>query len=110
MSSRLLQKTVLITGASAGIGAATAHEFAAAGSNLILVARRIDLLNALRSDLLAKFRNIDIEVHQLDVSSREEVTKLAENIASRGKHVHVLVNNAGLALSLTKSWEISDAE
>ena len=84
----LVDATVLITGASSGIGAACAEAFAAAGAKLILCARRVDKLTDLVRRIAA-----EAEVIELDVRDRDAV-----NAALAGpRDVDVLVNNAGLA-------------
>lgn len=83
----LLDATVLITGASSGIGEACARAFAARGSRLILCARRRDRLTALADALPT-----EVEVIQLDVRDRPAV-----RAALGDRDVDVLVNNAGLA-------------
>lgn len=88
-------KTVLITGASAGIGAACARAFAATGARLLLAARRLDRLTALASEL----RSTDgIEVHELEMDVRDLglVTRGIGDLPDEWRGVDVLVNNAGL--------------
>jgi hypothetical protein len=84
----LIDATVLITGASSGIGAACAAAFAKAGARLVLCARRRDRLEAIAGDL-----DTEVELLELDVRDRQSVT------AALGERddVDVLVNNAGLA-------------
>ncbi|KAH9267271.1 hypothetical protein BASA84_000753 [Batrachochytrium salamandrivorans] len=67
MAARLVGKTVLITGASAGIGAACAREFANAGSNLILTARRTDRLQTLTDGFAKDFPSIKVLPLTMDV-------------------------------------------
>jgi len=82
-------ETVCITGASAGIGEATARRFAALGHKLVLVARREERLLALQKELGG-------EIVLLDVSDAASVQKATERFSG----VTVLVNNAGLAMGL----------
>ena len=93
-----MSKIALITGASAGIGAATAHLFASHGYDLLLLARREDRLEKLSSDLMAKF-SIKIRYLVVDVRNKEEVDQL-EDLESDWKKIDVLVNNAGLSQGL----------
>jgi NADP-dependent 3-hydroxy acid dehydrogenase YdfG len=88
-----------ITGASAGIGEATAHMLAANGFNLILIARRADKLSAL-ADTLHKQYNISTLLQTLDVRNREAVTDTIEQLPQEWKNIEVLINNAGLASGL----------
>jgi NADP-dependent 3-hydroxy acid dehydrogenase YdfG len=80
-------KVVVVTGASSGIGAATATLFANNGFQVIAGARRIDRLQAVAAT------NPKIEVHELDVTNQDSVDKFIENL--NGRAVDVLVNNAG---------------
>ena len=84
----LVDATVLITGASSGIGAATAAAFAAAGARLVLCARRGDRLERLAADL-----DTQVDTLVLDVRDRDAVTAALSGLDP----IDVLVNNAGLA-------------
>jgi 3-hydroxy acid dehydrogenase/malonic semialdehyde reductase len=97
--NRLQGKTVLVTGASAGIGEATARAFAALRANLILCARRQDRLIALKGELEQSFE-ISVTIHALDVRDRAAVESFVASLASSGTVPDVLVNNAGKALGL----------
>lgn len=94
----------LITGASAGIGEACAHAFAAAGYALVLTARRVEKLEALAAELRAK-HGVSVDVFGLDVRSREAVDALAVANSTRFGGVDVLVNNAGLARGMESLQE-----
>ena len=87
-------KTALITGASSGIGLAYAHEFARRGSNLILVARRQDALDALASEITGKTGRT-VTTIALDLASLDAGQKLVGLIAEKGLKVDFLINNAG---------------
>ncbi len=93
-------KTVLITGASAGIGEACARKFAAEGARLILTARRLDRLAKLAA-------GIDTETHliQLDLRDRKAVTEAIAGLRDTWREIDVLVNNAGLGRGLGKLHE-----
>jgi NADP-dependent 3-hydroxy acid dehydrogenase YdfG len=80
-------KVAVITGASSGIGSATATLFANNGFQVIAGARRVDRLQAVAAT------NPKIEVHELDVTNQDSVDKFIENL--NGRAVDVLVNNAG---------------
>ena len=84
----MVDATVLITGASSGIGAATAQAFAASGSRLILCARRLERVEELAAGL-----DTETEVFALDVRDREAVFAALDS----RDDIDVLVNNAGLA-------------
>lgn len=99
MISRLAGKWVLITGASAGFGASAAKAFAAAGSNLILGARRLDRLQGLIPEC-RKAGAPHVEVHALDVAQTSSVDNFAAWVRSSAPRVDVLINNAGGAHGL----------
>ncbi|CAG8519267.1 11736_t:CDS:2 [Ambispora gerdemannii] len=105
---RLEGKFVLITGASAGIGEACAKEFAAAGSNLVLTARRLDRIENLKSDLSKKYPQLKIHTHQLDVRDKVNVDKLVPGLPSEFKDIDILVNNAGLVIGIDKIDNVTD--
>src|SRR5260363_5011 len=86
---------VLITGASSGIGAATARAFVKAGSSVMAAARRRDRLQSLAEELGPKLLPL-----QLDVRAPATLSKLPESLPQDFSEVDVLVNNAGLALGL----------
>jgi len=97
---RLHDATVLITGASAGIGLACAEAFADAGARLILSARRRDRL----ADLAAR---LDAEAHvlELDVTDADAVQAAIDGLPEEWRAIDVLVNNAGLAKGLAPVYE-----
>jgi len=105
MYPRLKDKVVLITGASAGIGEWTARLFAASGSNLVLTARRVEKLDALKKDLELKHSGIKIFTSALDVRSRQSVDQLIKAIPNEMSEIDILVNNAGLALGVKHTHE-----
>jgi short-subunit dehydrogenase len=89
-------QTALITGASTGIGAVFARTLAAAGANLILVARSEDKLRTLAAELAAAHR-VRVDVLPVDLAAPEAGAELADRVAALGRTVDVLVNNAGFA-------------
>lgn len=90
-------QTIFITGASAGFGAASARLFAADGKRLVLAARRIEPLLALKEELEGK---AEVHIIPLDVRDREAVQGAVEGLPERFREIDVLLNNAGLALGL----------
>jgi len=100
----LKNKTVLITGASSGIGRATAYAFAAEGARLLLAARRLDLLQA-EVKPLKTAGAADVYTLGLDVTVRSSVGALPEQLPSAWQQIDVLVNNAGLSRGLDKLYE-----
>jgi 3-hydroxy acid dehydrogenase/malonic semialdehyde reductase len=87
---------VFITGASSGFGKATAEKFAQAGYQLILNARRLDRLEALKTHLVATYGS-QVLLLPFDVRNREEVAQQLDNMPAAWQKIDVLVNNAGLA-------------
>ncbi len=102
--TNLTQKTVLITGASSGIGLACAEAFAREGARLILTARRKERLDALALDLKKKHDTETLTI-QLDVRSQPAVEKAVQTLPSGWQDIEVLVNNAGLSRGLDKLHE-----
>jgi 3-hydroxy acid dehydrogenase / malonic semialdehyde reductase len=109
--NRIEGKTVLITGASAGIGRASALAFAGRGARLVLVARRRDRLEALKRELDTEHGSA-ATIRQLDVRNRADVEELAEDLGTEGLDPDVLVNNAGLSrgLDLLHEGRVEDWE
>ncbi|OFX25286.1 MAG: hypothetical protein A2033_07595 [Bacteroidetes bacterium GWA2_31_9] len=91
-------QTVLITGASSGIGKETAYVFAKNNYNLILIARRKDVLENIKIDIESKFKiNVTIIILDLsDINSSNEVYRI---IKEKNLLVDILINNAGFGLS-----------
>jgi NADP-dependent 3-hydroxy acid dehydrogenase YdfG len=97
----LKDKTVLITGASSGIGEACAKAFAREVSKLILIGRRTKLLKKLSDDLAAQF-DIKALTVSLDIRDKNQVKKTIENLPEQYRSIDILINNAGLARGVTK--------
>lgn len=96
----------LVTGASSGIGQATAEKLAESGFSLILLARRKERLEQLRSKLLKINANIQVFVFEADISDSQKLAQLAEDHREVFSKVTTLVNNAGVALGKS-SFEMS---
>lgn len=107
----LKNKIVCITGASSGIGAACASEFAKQGCALLLAARRIDRLEALAVGLRSQ-HGVRVHTVKLDVTNQKEVAQTFTSLAQDWQTIEVLVNNAGLTRGLTTlhEGEIQDWE
>jgi 3-hydroxy acid dehydrogenase / malonic semialdehyde reductase len=95
----LKDKIIFITGASSGIGSACARLFAAQGAQLLLCARRIDLLR-IQADELRKEYKCKVHAFQLDVRRRTDVTRILDGLPEEWKGIYLLINNAGLARGL----------
>lgn len=100
----MTHSTVLITGASAGIGEACARLFAARGARLILWARRSDRLSALGKELHAEF-GCEIFTTVVDIRNRPTVEQAIADLPDSWKSIDVLVNNAGLSRGLSPFHE-----
>lgn len=87
----LSEKTILITGASSGIGEAAARELAAAGAKLVIGARRIDRLRALAEEL-----GPQVAAQELDVTDPQSFEAFAAAAVERFGRIDVLINNAGV--------------
>ncbi|MCT4622793.1 MAG: SDR family NAD(P)-dependent oxidoreductase [Schleiferiaceae bacterium] len=90
-----MSKIALITGATSGIGMATAFKMAEQGYNLILTGRREDRLQSIKTKLLEL--NIEVLTLCFDIRLRTEVEQAVSGIPKEWKNIDVLVNNAGLA-------------
>ena len=93
-----MSKTVVITGASSGIGKALAIEFAQRGYHLGLAARRLDKLDALRAEiaLLPGCQNLQVEIIELDVNNTSAVGPALHTLFSHLNQVDVVIVNAGV--------------
>ena len=88
----------LVTGASMGLGEAFAEALAARGTNLVLVARSFDTLNALAKRLTEQYR-VQAIVLTADLAERDAVTRISEELERQHIAVDLLVNNAGFGLT-----------
>ena len=109
MMVSLQKKTVLITGASSGIGAACALSFAQAGAALVLLARRRERLEELQRRLEGNHGS-DAIVMVGDVSQRDQITRAFQALPKRWQAVDILVNCAGGALGVAPEWEARPEE
>jgi short-subunit dehydrogenase len=89
-----MKNTALITGASSGIGKELARIHAAKGGDLILVARRIELLNSLKEELVQKYK-VTVQVIQKDLSVLGSSQAVYDEVTQNGWQVDYLFNNAG---------------
>lgn len=96
-------KTILITGATSGIGEACARKFAVMGSNLILNGRNMDKLERLKHELTAL--GIEILTLPFDVRDRQAMHQALDSLQGQWKAIDVLINNAGLVLGMDKEHE-----
>jgi NAD(P)-dependent dehydrogenase (short-subunit alcohol dehydrogenase family) len=105
LDDALAGRVVLVTGASSGIGRATALRIGAAGGTVLLVARTTEALEEVRAEIAA--RGGCAEVHTCDLRDMEAVDLLAAEILERHGRVDVLINNAGRSIrrSVDESYE-----
>lgn len=101
MENRLKGKLVLITGASAGIGAATARFFAQSGCDLALNARRQERLENMKQELEEAYEN-DVKIGAFDIRDRSACRSFIESLS---RPVDILINNAGLAKGVDAVYE-----
>ncbi len=94
-----MKKIVFVTGATAGIGEACAHKFAANKYNVIISGRRKERLEKVASELTEK-HGVDVYTIEMDARDRDQVKAAVAGLPKEWKNIDVLVNNAGLALGL----------
>lgn len=97
-------KIVFISGASSGIGEATARRFAKEGAILLLCARNMEKLHSLKGELEKEY-GVKVYVYELDVRDKKAIDEVFENMPKELRNIDILVNNAGLAQGLEKVQE-----
>ncbi|MGO9818064.1 MAG: SDR family NAD(P)-dependent oxidoreductase [Acidocella sp.] len=98
-------KTILVTGATAGFGAAFARRFVRDGHRVIATGRRVERLEALAKEL-----GENLLPAPLDVTDANSVAGFLDTLPEAWRRIDVLVNNAGLALGLSPAWEADLAD
>ena len=96
-------KTVMITGATSGIGEACAYRFAHEGYNVIIAGRRKEKLDSLKAEL--EKEGISVTLLCFDVRDRIQVKEALDNLPAEWKKIDVLINNAGLARGLEPEYD-----
>lgn len=99
-----MNKTILITGASSGIGEGCARKFASQGARLILNARSTDKLRTLAEEMKQKY-NSECYVLPFDVRDRDSAAAALNALPEEWKSIDILINNAGLAIGVDKEYE-----
>jgi len=100
-----MPKTILVTGATAGFGAAFSRRFVADGHRVIATGRRVDRLAGLAEEL-----GENLLPAKLDVTDAAAVAGFLETLPETWREIDVLINNAGLALGLSPAWESDPAD
>jgi short-subunit dehydrogenase len=105
--SENVRRTVLITGASAGIGAAFARVFAQHGFDLVLISRRLDRLEAIAEEI-RRAQNVRVRIGREDLADPGAPARLQNGLVNDGVAIDALVNNAGYGIAgryLASPWE-----
>ena len=97
MSPSLQGRRALVTGASSGLGVDFARVLAGMGCHLVLVARREELLRAVRDEIASR-HGVQVDVVPMDLATPQAPQQLHDRLAAEGKAIDVLVNNAGFGL------------
>ncbi|MEW8628216.1 MAG: SDR family NAD(P)-dependent oxidoreductase, partial [Candidatus Thiodiazotropha sp.] len=91
-----MQKTILVTGATDGIGLAAAKKLVSMGHHLLLHGRNPTKLSAAEKDLSSLTDSVRVEGYVADLSVLTDVQKLIDKVAEQHEHIDVLINNAGI--------------
>lgn len=102
-------RNCMVTGATSGIGKAIAYAFAKNGDNVIITGRRKDKLDDIKCEIEEKY-GVQVYVYSFDVREKDQVIASCQKILQEVGQVHILVNNAGLALGLDKfqDYDLTD--
>ncbi|MDQ6763334.1 MAG: SDR family oxidoreductase [Bacteroidota bacterium] len=103
-------KTVLITGATSGIGKITATELAKMGAHIILLARNKSKATQTKEEIVAACGHSNVDIFITDLSSLQDVRKVAQQINARHEKIDVLINNAGLILGSKREESVDGNE
>lgn len=90
------RQKILITGASSGLGAGMARQFAAKGRDLALCARRLDNLEELKAELTAQYPGVTVAIAALDVNDHDQVPKVFEELSDQLGGIDCVIVNAGI--------------
>ncbi|KAF1972152.1 NAD(P)-binding protein [Bimuria novae-zelandiae CBS 107.79] len=113
MAQRLKGKTVVITGASSGIGKSVALEFARTQPDdlrLVITARRIDTLKEVAQEIGGFAKGVKVHPVKLDVSKPEEISSFVGQLPEEFKEIDILVNNAGLVKGVAQAPNIASED
>lgn len=98
LAESLKGKTVLITGASFGIGERVAYKLAKTGAHIILVARTREKLQEIKDEIERENRDAKITIFAVDLTSDEQIQKLSDELLKSPNGVDVFINNAGKSI------------
>lgn len=104
-----MKRTVLITGATSGIGRSIAYAFAKNGDNLILTGRRSSLLTDIKTDIEQTYA-VKVDSYSFDIRDKEAIEQTCKTMLQEVGQIDILINNAGLALGLDKFYEYSSED
>ena len=109
--NRIKGKIAFISGASSGIGRAVAEKLAQMGANLILCARRAEVLAQLKDQLEREYA-VEVITLAFDVRHYQEVAKSIQSLPEKWRYIEILINNAGLAVGLQPlhTYAMEDAD
>jgi short-subunit dehydrogenase len=100
------RQKILITGASSGLGAGMAREFAAKGRDLALCARRTDRLEELKAELISRYPGVKVVIAELDVNDHEQVPKVFAALSDELGGIDRVIVNAGIG----KGWPLGEGK
>ena len=103
-------KTVIVTGANSGIGKETARKIASMGARVIMACRNLETAKDAHDDIMKTSGNNNVVLKKLDLSSQQSVRDFAADINKTEKQLHVLVHNAGMALSFFGKQSVDGVE
>jgi len=99
---RLDGKIVILTGATSGLGKATAEDLASRGATIILACRNVEAACEIVESIKLRYPNAEMAVEELDLASLESVRKCAASILEKYPHIDILINNAGVSVPPSK--------
>ncbi|MFZ0832297.1 MAG: SDR family oxidoreductase [Mycobacterium sp.] len=102
----MTRQKILITGASSGLGAGMAREFAAKGRDLALCARRTDRLEELKAELNSRYPGVKVAIAELDVNDHEQVPKVFAALSDELGGIDRVIVNAGIG----KGWPLGEGK
>lgn len=93
-----VNKNIIITGASSGLGKALAYKFAALGANLCLAARRVEILHAIKKDMLERYPDLNVLIFKTDVKNQLSCERLIKESVKQLGSLDIFIANAGQSM------------